>query len=177
MNNRITGETPRVRWILQILLQNVNKHIGKTSEQLYDDFVSDYGSVGKRPFYRYLKALIGKNCIRRDDECNFDFEVGALRPMYFLVSQIIPRPRRMRQSGVKHEFICPRCGQWRAAERSHPEHRSSQKVARIWLNKRRAAEIHPVGASTHRPERSAAKPPGRTIALMSTAPHPGADIG
>lgn len=172
-DNYLTGYTPKVRGVMAMLLTHLSRYTGKTSEQVYQDFVEDYGSMAKRVLLRYLANLIRLGCVRRDNEAEFDFEIGQLRPVYFLVTPQIPRVPRKKPAPYKQDIVCPHCGMWAARAASHPLHINALRIHRAYLNRHYIAG----GDSAQRPAVIAVSPPGRTIAEMSTSPQPGAVSG
>jgi hypothetical protein len=162
IHNHMTGYTSRTRGIMRMLMQHLSIRLGKSSEQIYQDFTEDYGSISKRVVLRYLNNLIRMGCVRREDDEEFDFEIGHLRPMYYLVTTRLPSRDR----------VCPLCGMWRATTMSHPKHTSALDEHRTYLNR-----YYSGCASDQRPAFMPSSPPGRTIAEMSTSPQPGAVSG
>lgn len=110
------------RILREIILDHLNKHIGKTSAELKRDVIDDFGSLsrredsGDRLFLRHLQILIDLGCVRRDED--FDLEMGQMRPLYFLVKKEMPPPCR--------EF-CRKCGLIGSRTSRHPEHRGAMK--------------------------------------------------
>lgn len=109
----------------EIILDHLNRHIGKTSAQLKQDVIDDFGSLsrrsdsGDRLFLRHLSYLIKVGCVRRGRD--WDLEMGQWRPIYFLVTKAMPPARKQ---------FCRKCGLIGSRTTAHPEHLGMWKAIR-----------------------------------------------
>lgn len=109
----------------EIILDHLNRRIGKTSYDLKQDVIDDFGSLsrrsdsGDRLFLRHLSYLIKVGCVRRDED--FDLEMGQMRPLYFLVTKEMPPAGKQ---------FCRKCGLIGSRTMAHPEHLGMWKAIR-----------------------------------------------
>jgi hypothetical protein len=122
------------RTLREIMMTQLQPRVGKSSAELFDGVLGDFGSCNERRLHRQLKFLVDAGCARK--ELDWDLEIGWWRPIYFRTTVPIPDVVRAHTPQT-----CPHCGLKGATARTHPEHERAHRVSRG--RERRSGHVAP----------------------------------
>ncbi len=121
--------------IYESLISACSRHVPRSRSEIERLVRNDYGDLGSRRFYRYLRGLVQAGIVVKipfGDERN-EHELGY--PVYVLarnptrtIADLIPVQR----------YVCSECGMTGTTRKSHPEHRIATNMrwnawCSLWL--------------------------------------------